>query len=116
VLPGDPSPTVAVLAQVSGLGLVPAASAFGFNGTLTTSFMAVDGRQQVSALRLDFSNGSAPPKSGALLQGNVFIDNGIPVARGTPLAVPIPSTVLPMSLGMAGLFWWHWTRQRNARS
>lgn len=120
VLPGDPSPTAAVLADVHGtLGgttLTSPSSAFAFNGTLTSTFISVAGGQALSSLRLDFTDGIPPPTSRTLLQRPVFIDNGVPVALGTPLAVPLSSTVLPMSLGMAGLLWWHWYRQGTARN
>ena len=111
-LPGDPSPTSAVLAiasgTVGGTTLRPSTFSFGFNSTLTASFVSVTGGQALSALRLDFTDGIAPPTSRTLLQGNVFINNGVPVALGTSLtAVPEPSPVLLLSLSLAGLFWWH---------
>jgi hypothetical protein len=120
VLPGDPAPTAAVLATASGtLGgttLTPSTFSFGFNSTLTASFNSVTGGQALSSLRLDFTDGTPPPTSGTLLAGNVFIDNGVPVALGTSLAVPEPSSVLLLGLGMAGLLGWQWKRQGIARS
>lgn len=117
VLPGDPSPTAAVLAIASGtLGgttLTPSSFSFGFNSTLTASFVSVVGGQTLSSLRLDFTDGTAPPTSRTLFDGTVFINNGVPVALGTPLAVPEPSPVLLLSLSMATLFWWHWKRGRR---
>jgi hypothetical protein len=117
VLPGDPSPTAAVLADVNGtLGgttLTSPPSAFAFNGTLTSTFISVAGGQALSSLRLDFTDGIPPPTSRTLLQGPVFIDNGVPVALGTPLttapvSVPEPSSVLLLSLSIAGLIGWQW--------
>lgn len=97
VLPGDPSPTAAVLAIASGtLGgttLTPSTFSFGFNSTLTASFLSTAGGQALSSLRLDFISGTAPPTSRTLFDGTVFIDNGVPVALGTPLTVPIPSSL-----------------------
>lgn len=117
LLPGNPSPTVAVLGQVSGLGLTLPSSAFAFNGTLTETFISKAGGQALNSVRLDFSDGTPPPKSRALFSDHVFIDNGVPVALGTSFAAaPEPPTVLLVSLGMAGLFWWHWKRQGTARS
>ena len=91
VLPGDPSPTVAVLADLTGtLGgttLTGPSSAFAFNATLTASFISVAGGQALSSIRLDFTDGTPPPTSRTLMQGPVFIDNGVAVALGTPLAV-----------------------------
>jgi len=107
LLPGDPSPTVAVLAQATGtLGsdtLTSPPSAFAFNGTLTETFVSVAGGQALSSVRLDFADGTSPPTPQTLLQGNVFIDEGVPVALGTPLGVPEPSTLLLLGLGIVGL-------------
>lgn len=121
VLPGNPSPTAAVLAAVNGtLGsatLTSPPSAFGFNGTLTSTFVSVAGGQALRSLRLDFTDGIPPPKSRALLQGNVFINNGVPVALGTPLgSVPIPSSFLFLlfGLGLVVLTAWQWKRQGTA--
>ena len=110
VLPGDPSPTVAVLANaigtLGGTTLRPSTFSFGFNSTLTSSFTSVPGGQALSSLRLDFTDGIAPPTSRTLLSGPVFINNGVPVALGTPLAVtsvPEPSTLVLFCVAMAGL-------------
>ena len=120
VLPGDPSPTAAVLGITSGLGLKPSTFSFGFNSTLTTFYSAVNGGQILSGLRLDFTDGIAPPTSGALreqvatLNGTpgvaLFINNGVPVALGTPLSsqsVPEPSMLPLMALSLVGLLAWH---------
>jgi hypothetical protein len=114
LLPGDPAPTAAVLAIANGtLGgttLTRSTFSFGFNSTLTASFVSVTGGQALSSLRLDFTDGTAPPTSRTFSDGTVFINNGLPVALGTPLSaqsVPLSSTLLPMTLGLAGLFWWH---------
>jgi hypothetical protein len=114
MLPGDPSPTAAVLATTRGtLGgttLRPSTFSFGFNSTLTASFVSVTGGQALSSLRLDFTDGTAPPIARTLISGCCLMNSGIPVALGTPLSansVPLPSSLLPMTLGLAGLFWWH---------
>ena len=109
LLPGDPSPTVAVLATTSGtLGgttLTPSSFSFGFNSTLTASFISTGGGQALSSLRLDFTDGIAPPTSGSLRQGGtLFVDNGVPVALGTPLsvaAVPEPSSLVFLACGLS---------------
>ena len=122
LLPGDPSPTVAVLAIANGtLGgtiLTSSSFSFGFNSTLTASFISVAGGQALSSVRLDFTDGTPPPRSQTLgLLGQCcLIDNGVPVALGTPLAVPEPPAVLLLSLGMAGLLGWQWKRQGIALS
>jgi hypothetical protein len=121
VLPGDPSPTAAVLANTSGtLGgttLTPSTFSFGFNSTLTTFFSATNGGQILSGLRLDFTDGTAPPTSRTLLEQGptldgtpgfpVLINNGVPVALGTPLtAVPEPSSVVLLACGLVLLARW----------
>jgi hypothetical protein len=115
LLPGDPSPTAAVLANATGLGLKPSTFSFGFNSTLTTVYSAVNGGQKLSALRLDFTDGLAPLTSRKLLESgitpdgtpgaSVFINNGVPVALGTPLTatVPEPSSVVFVASGLMGL-------------
>jgi MYXO-CTERM domain-containing protein len=112
LLPGNPSPTAAVLANVHGtLGgttLTPSSFAFGFNGTLTSTFVPVTGGQALQSLRLDFTDGSPPPTSRTLQQGSIFINNGIPVSLGTPLrsegsSVPVPAMLWPTIFGMIGL-------------
>ena len=128
VLPGDPSPTAAVLAVTSGLGLKPSTFSFGFNSTLTTFYSAVNGGQVLSALRLDFTDGIAPPTSKTLrdqaptLDGTpgaaIFRNDGVQVALGTPLSsqsVPEPSMLPLMALSLAGLMAWH-MRQVNRLS
>ena len=127
VLPGDPSPPVAVLGQVNGIlggtTLASPPSAFAFNGTLTETFVSVVGGQALNSVRLDFADGIAPPTLGTLLeqavtpQGTlgfpVFIDNGVPVALGTPLAaIPEPSSLLLLALSVAGVMVWRW-KQRD---
>ena len=82
---------------------------FGFNSTLTSSFTSVQGGQALCSLRLDFTDGIAPPTSRNLLAGPVFINNGVPVALGTPVAVtsiPEPSTLVSFCVAMAGLVLW----------
>jgi hypothetical protein len=133
VLPGNPSPTAAVLAVSSGtLGgtiLTRSTFSFGFNSTLTTFYSAVNGGQILSGLRLDFTNGIAPPASRTLLEqgptpdgtpgGAVFINSGVPVALGTPLSaqsVPVPSTWPLMTLSLVGLLGWHLRHVRNGIS
>jgi hypothetical protein len=118
VLPGDPSPTAAVLGITSGLGLKPSTFSFGFNSTLTTFYSAVNGGQVLSGLRLDFTDGIAPPTSGRYLEQlstgtRLLMNNGVPVALGTPLSaqsVPVPSTGPLIALSLAGLVGWHWGR------
>lgn len=116
VLPGDPSPTVAVLTQVrgtlGGTNLTTPPSPFAFNGTLTAMFNSVPGGQALSSVRIDFSDGTQPPRSNTLRQGNAFFDIGVPVALGTPLAVPEPSAVLLLGLGIAGILGLHWKQLR----
>jgi PEP-CTERM motif len=124
LLPGDPSPTAAVLAIASGtLGgttLAKSSFSFGFNSTLTTFYSAVNGGQRLSGLRLDFTDGIAPPTSRALLDQAptvdgkpgfpVFVNNGVPVSLGTTLSsqsVPEPSMLPLMTLSLAGLIAWH---------
>jgi hypothetical protein len=111
---GDPSPTAAVLAKATGtLGgttLTPSTFSFGFNSTLTASFVSVAGGQALNSLRLDFTDGIAPPTSRNWISGCCFVNNGVPVALGTQLAVPEPSPLLQLSLSMAGLLWWPWKR------
>jgi hypothetical protein len=125
VLPGDPASTAAVLANTSGtLGgttLTPSTFSFGFNSTLTASFNSVTEGQALRSLRLDFTDGTAPPTSRTLLAGNVFIDNGVPVALGTPLTgtvvpVPEPSTFPLLVVGLAGLLGWQWKQRGRAFS
>src|SRR5215472_13484872 len=111
LLPGDPSPPVAVLGQVNGIlggtTLTSPPSAFAFNGTLTETFMSVAGGQALSSVRLDFADGIAPPTSRTLFDGTVFIDNGVPVALGTPLAaIPEPSSLLLVACGLAVVAAW----------
>jgi hypothetical protein len=116
ILPGDPSPTVAVLGMTSGLGLTPSNFSFGFNSTLTAFFSSVSGGQTLSALRLDFADGIAPPTSGILREqaptpdgtpgASIFINNGVPVALGTPLSastVPEPSSLAFLFVALIGL-------------
>jgi hypothetical protein len=124
LLPGSPSPTAAVLGITSGMGLQPSTFSFGFNSTLTTFYSAVNGGQMLSGLRLDFRDGIAPPTSGTLRDqaprpdgtpgASLFVNNGVPVALGTPLSaqsVPVPSTGPLMALSLAGLVGWHWLRR-----
>ena len=89
VLPGMPSPPAAVLVGVTGvldgIPLTNSSSSFAFNGTLTATFSTVDGGQKLSAVRIDFAESPPPPQTSAYRQGPVFIDNGVPVAAGTPL-------------------------------
>jgi PEP-CTERM motif-containing protein len=110
---GDTSPTAAVLAHVTGvLGGTPildSSFAFGFNGTLTSTFLATSTGQALGSLRLDFTSGAVPPeRSIPLVMNGVKINDGVPVALGTPLttapaSVPEPSSVLLLSLGIVGL-------------
>jgi hypothetical protein len=121
LLPGDPSPTAAVLASTSGLGLKPSTFSFGFNSTLTTFYSAVNGGQVLSGLRLDFTDGIEPPTSGRYLEQlststRLLINNGIPVSLGTPLSaqsVPVPSTGPLMALSLVGLLAWHWRHMKT---
>jgi hypothetical protein len=130
LLPGEPSPTAAVLAiangTIGGTTLTRSSFSFGFNSTLTTFYSAVNGGQILSGLRLDFTDGIAPPTSGALREqaprpdgtpgAALFINNGVPVALGTPLSgqsVPVPSTGPLMALSLAGLVGWHWRRMKR---
>ena len=103
VLPGMPSPPAAVLADVTGvldgIPLTSPSSAFGFNGTFTATFSTVDGGQKLSAVRIDFAESPPPPKTSAFRQGTVFIDNGVPVAAGTPLQ---PVLTGPPACSLAG--------------
>jgi len=119
LLPGDPSPTVAALANVNGIlggtTLTGPSSAFAFNGTLTGAFSSVAGGQVLNAIRLDFADGTSPPTSRTFLQGNVFIDNGVPVALGTPLSVPEPSSSVLLGLSFTGILLWR-LRQVPVRS
>ena len=110
VLPGDPSPTLAVLANangtLAGTTLTSSTFSFGFNGTLTSSFVSVVGGQALASLRLDFADGTAPPTSQTFRDGCCFLDNGVPIAFGTPLsvaAVPEPSSLLLLLCGLAVL-------------
>lgn len=107
LLPGEPSPTAAVLATTSGTLdgtiLAPSTFSFGFNSTLTAAFNSVTDGQALSALRLDFTDGMTPPTSRTLLQGSVFIDNGIPVtspASLTAVSIPEPSSLLFFGLAL----------------
>jgi hypothetical protein len=124
LLPGSPSPTAAVLGITSGLGLQPSTFSFGFNSTLTTFYSAVNGAQILSGLRLDFKDGIAPPTSGTLRDqaprpdgtpgASLFVNNGVPVALGTPLSaqsVPVPSTWPLMAFPLTGLVGWHLLRR-----
>jgi hypothetical protein len=110
LFPGDPAPTAAALATVTGLGLTRSSFSFGFNGTLTASFASVNGGQALSALRVDFADATAPRTLRAFFDGTTFVNNGVPVALGTQLAVPEPSPLLLLSLSIAGLLWWPWKR------
>jgi len=56
---------------------------------------------------------------GALVQGNVLIDTGVPVALGTPLtaqAAPIPGILLLLGVGLIGLAGLRRYRERHPRS
>ncbi|HMS86082.1 MAG TPA: PEP-CTERM sorting domain-containing protein [Nitrospira sp.] len=116
VLPGNPSQTVAVLTQVSGTlagtNLTGPPSPFDFNGTLTARFNSVTGGQALNSVRIDFSDGTPPLRSNTLRQGNAFFDIGVPIALGTPLAVPEPSALLLLGLSIAGVLGLHWKQLR----
>ena len=103
VLPGDPSPPAAVLADVTGvlggIHLTSPSSAFAFNGTLTAFFTSANGGQRLRAVRLDFAESPPPATSQTYRQGPVWIDNGVPVAAGTPLQ---PVVTGPPACSLAG--------------
>lgn len=113
-LPGSPSPVAAVLASVHGTlaGTMLMPSTFVFNGTLTSTFALTDTGQALQSLRLDFADGVAPPVSNALLVGNTYINNGVPVAFGTPINMPAPvsvpeaPTLWLLTVGLAGVILW----------
>jgi hypothetical protein len=91
---------------LAGTTLTSSPFSFGFNGTLTSSFVSIVGGQALASLRLDFADGSAPPTSQTFRDGCCFLDNGVPIALGTPLsvaAVPEPASLLLLLCGLAVL-------------
>ena len=122
ILPGDPSPDVAVLAIASGTisdtTLSESTMSFGFNSTLTAFFHSVLGGQILEAVRVDFSDGQVQPFNPILHDGPVFIDVGVPVALGTSLTtktVSVPGTLLLFGVGMIGLAAWRRYRERHPK-
>ena len=86
---------------------------FAGGSRISLTFLNPDASMRISFLSLDPSPLTSPPTNisewGAFGQGEYRASGYILVYRTGTLtqSVPVPSTILPMTLGMAGLFWWH---------